>query len=265
MDITQALKDAENSLRDFIGHTLSSNMGKHWLSEIGVTQKRIDNWNSRKITEEKRQTSGAVEERILYYADFYDLKTILKHHWGTYFSKVFGDWKTMEVFLTEMEKLRDPDAHRRELLPHQKALAIGISGEIRTKIVRFRSQLEKIEDHFPRLESIRDSLGTMHIPQAQKKGMITSTNLTLRVGDSVDIVATATDPLGEELSFLFKTLHGSQDTGWQKSNSFSITFSEKDIRAMCDISIRIRSPRPHHASGDYDDYVTLRYTVLPAR
>ena len=51
----------------------------------------------------------------MYYADFYDLRTILKK-WAGEFSNALGDWKTIEVWLTELEKLRDPDAHRRELL-----------------------------------------------------------------------------------------------------------------------------------------------------
>lgn len=59
----------------------------------------------------------------------------------------------MEVFLTELEKLRDPEAHRRELMPHQKALAYGISGEIRTQITRFRSEQDTGESYFPRIES----------------------------------------------------------------------------------------------------------------
>ena len=69
-----------------------------------------------------------MEERLIYYADFYDLKTILKKNWDTSFADALGDWKTFDVWLTELEKLRDPDAHRRELLPHQKSLIIGISG-----------------------------------------------------------------------------------------------------------------------------------------
>ena len=44
-----------------------------------------------------------------------------------------GEWKTMEVWLDELEKLRNPDAHRRELLPHQKQLAAGIAGETGTE------------------------------------------------------------------------------------------------------------------------------------
>jgi hypothetical protein len=148
MDITQALKDAENALRDFIILTLQEAYGSGWETKSGVSDERITHWRERKKTEEKRQESGVVEERLLYYADFYDLKTILQKHWSSSFSKALGDWKTMDVYLSELEKLRDPDAHRRELLPHQQNLAIGIAGEIRTRITRFRSKKETNEDFF---------------------------------------------------------------------------------------------------------------------
>jgi hypothetical protein len=59
------LKDAENSLRDFIGHTLSSSLrGEQWFEKLGIPETRIDIWKERKIIEEKRQTSGVVEERM---------------------------------------------------------------------------------------------------------------------------------------------------------------------------------------------------------
>lgn len=161
MDLTQALKDTENSLRDFIASILRSKFGDEWINKCGVSEDRIEKWKSRKVDEEKRQETGVVEERLLYYADFYDLKNILKKHWNE-FTVALGDLKTMEVWLSELEKLRDPDAHRRELLPHQKHLALGIAGEIRTRMIKFRSKQETSEDVFPRIESIRDSLGNIY-------------------------------------------------------------------------------------------------------
>jgi hypothetical protein len=146
IDITQALKDTENALRDFISSVLQKKFGGNWVEQCGVSPERIKRWQERKVEEEKRQKFGVIEERLIYYADFYDLKTILKKHWVGEFSEGLGDWKTMEVWLDELGRLRDPEAHRRELLPHQKHLAVGIAGEIRTRIVRYRSKQETSED-----------------------------------------------------------------------------------------------------------------------
>ena len=77
MDVTQALKDTENSLWDFIAVVLQKAFGENWLDICGVSGERVDKWKERKNAEEKRQQSGVVEERLIYYADFYDLKMIL--------------------------------------------------------------------------------------------------------------------------------------------------------------------------------------------
>src|ERR1039458_2599362 len=115
MDVTQELKDTENLLRDFIESRLSQKLGKDWTLQCGVTPERLQQWEDRKQTEESRLVSGRLEERLIYYADFYDLHTVLKKHW-THFADVLGEWRVMDVFVTVLGKLRDPDAHRRELL-----------------------------------------------------------------------------------------------------------------------------------------------------
>src|SRR3990170_7376066 len=185
MDITQALKDTENSLRDFVSAVLHKKFGETWVENCGVSPDRLKKWNERKAAEEKRQEAGAVEQRLIYYADFYDLRTILRKYWQDEFSDVLGDWKTMDVWLNELEKLRDPDAHRRELLPHQKHLILGISGEIRTRLVRYRSKQETSEDYYPRIESARDSVGSVYT-YGDPKGI--ETGLLLRVGNVIDFV-----------------------------------------------------------------------------
>jgi len=92
MDVSQALKDTENSLRDFIAYVLREAFGDEWVDKCGVTPERVQKWNRRKAQEEGRQKLGAVEERLLYYADFYDLETILGKHWHR-FSEALGKEK----------------------------------------------------------------------------------------------------------------------------------------------------------------------------
>jgi hypothetical protein len=41
MDITQSLKNAENSLRDFIASVLSLSNGADWIDECGVSPERL--------------------------------------------------------------------------------------------------------------------------------------------------------------------------------------------------------------------------------
>ncbi len=261
MDVTQALKNTENLLRDFIAFTLRNRFKENWITKCGISNNRIEIWKERKKVEIKRQTSGVIEERILFYADFYDLKTILKKHWGTEFSKVFGDWKTMEVWLKEMEKLRDPDAHRRELLPHQKHLILGISGEIRTRLIKYRSKMETSEDFFPRIESARDNLGNI-ITYGQKKNQ----NLfNLKPNDIIDFVITASDPLGEKLEFAMTITGQHHNPKWQEENTFNLKINNSHIRMGFGVMFWLKSPRKFHAKDQYDDSVTFEYNILPSK
>src|ERR1039458_6350117 len=136
IEATQAIREVENLLRDFIAGTLETAFGSDWTEKCGVTPERIEKWKQRKTDEQRRQEGGVVEPRIIYYADFYDLGNILKRNWEK-FSPALGDLKTVEVYLGELEKMRDAGAHGRDLLPHQKQLANGIAGEIRTRLIRF--------------------------------------------------------------------------------------------------------------------------------
>lgn len=262
MDVTQSLKDSENALRDFIAAVLSAKHGDGWLEHVGLSADRLAIWKQRKETEAKRQEAGVVEERILYYADFYDLSTILKKNWQD-FAPALGDWKSMEVWLKELERLRDPDAHRRELLPHQKHLVLGISGEIRNRIVRYRSKQETAEDYFPRIESIRDSLGNIWTPPEAMHMM--STQTVLRPGDIVDIVVTATDPLAEQLTYGTQIVARSAEIVWQDGGTFTVRIKESDVRRQFFIEVFIKSSRDHHASSGHDDSVLITYQVLPRK
>lgn len=191
-DAGQALKDTENALRDFIAEVLESKFGAEWIHQCGVTANRLSEWQRKKEAEVKRQRSGTIEERLIYYADFYDLEPILKSHWSGEFTAALGELKTMQVWLDELGRLRDPDAHGRELLPHQMALAVGIAGEIRTRLIRYRSKMETAADCFPRIETVRDSVGNLYM----HSGRTGLSKVSLRPGDVVDFVVTASDPFG---------------------------------------------------------------------
>ena len=57
MDVTNSLKVAENSLRDFIAYVLQQEIGNDWISKCGVSQERIDIWKERLEIEKKKMNS----------------------------------------------------------------------------------------------------------------------------------------------------------------------------------------------------------------
>jgi hypothetical protein len=262
MDVTQALRDTENTLRDFIAATLRRSLGREWLDSCGVAPDRIAKWRERKSEEQRRQEAGVVDERLLYYADFYDLKTILKKHWQGDFSEALGEWRRFEVLFDELARYRDPDAHRRELLPHQQSLILGIAGDIRSRLVRWHSRRETVGDCFPRIESARDSLGYLWIPSMEM-----DTNLgpgtTLHSGDEIDFVVTARDPEDLPLEYRLEVL-GHEASEWQATGLFSLEVKEAHIGTLF-VGLLIRSPRSYHLGPGYDQKVTFAYRVLPRR
>jgi hypothetical protein len=261
VDVTQALKDAENGLRDFIASTLSSKYGQTWVDSCGVGPDRVAKWRERRTAELSHGGTASVDERLLYYADFYDLDTILRKSWPL-FSDALGDRKTFAILLKELGRLRNPDAHRRELLPHQKHLALGISGEIRTRIVRYRSRKETSSDCFPRIESAIDSYGNQWTPSPHCPKCVL-TGMSLRPGDLIEFIVTARDP--EDLILSYSLSIGGALTAWQSAPNFSLRLSEEHIREELRVFLRVRSPREYHAAGTFDDQVFFQYSVLPPK
>lgn len=260
MEETKALKDVENSLRDFISVLMQELKGNDWIKSSGISENRISQWNERREIELKKQKFGTPETRLLYFADFYDLITIIDKNWNDKFKAAFGDKSEMMIFLKILDDFRNPDAHRRELLPHQKNLVIGISGEIRNRIVLYRSKQETGEDYFPRIESVRDNLGNVCI-QGKK---YFETKLTLRVGDKLSFVIAATDPLGENLEYSCQTIFG-QRVDWQDSNVIEIELENDHVNIKKEFLVLIRSKRKFHASGESDDSVVFIYSILPKK
>ncbi len=265
IDITQTLKDTENALRDFVASELKNSLGENWILNCGVIEDRISKWRERKVEEEKRHFSGTTEERILYYADFYDLKTILEKNWEKVFSKVFSSKKITILYLDILGGYRDPDAHRRELLPHQKNLIFGIAGEIRSSIIRYRSKKETDNDCFPRIESVRDSLGSIWTIESEQIKSLFNTKKILHPGDIIDFVITTSDPEDLQLEFGLSVNFKppTPEIIWQKNNTFSVKIGKEHISRQFQIDFYIKSPREYHASISTDDDASFYYKVLP--
>lgn len=257
-DISQALRDTENSLRDLISGVLATRYAVGWEANIGVTTERIERWEKRRENERSRMRGAPIEERLLYYSDFYDLWDIVKKHWDL-LCPILGERKVIEVWLGELERLRDPNAHNRDLLPYQKNLVLGISGDIRARIVRYRSRMEHVDDYFPKIESARDSVGHSWTPVGSS-----SARPTLRVGDSLDFVVTAADPQGGALEFGYYW-HPSAEEAWFSSNCFALAVGPERIGKMKELHVRIRSSRRPMAKGSCDDFVMFHYDVLPEK
>lgn len=263
MDISETLKSAENSIRDTISFVLTKKYGADWPSYSGISEQRLAQWQEKRTAEEKKL--GRSDPRIIYYSDFYDLQTLIKKNWDNGLSEVFGKQREIEVLLEILEEIRNPDAHRRELLPHQKHLAIGISGRIRTTITEYFSKMETGESYYPRIECVQDNFGNSW---TLGDGSPLATGRSLRPGDVIEFSVSATDPLGEVLEFAVAALSIPLKYEWQESGDFSIVLDSSHVQTALYIRIAVRSKREFHSAmdvtfGKIDDAVVFGYEVLP--
>ena len=245
-------------MRDFIEETLKKEYGDEWIEHCGVTEERVEIWKDRQEQERKRQRTSSIDERLLYYADFYDLKPILRKNWSL-FEPCFGKLKRFDVYLDTLEIYRNPEAHRRALLPYQKSLIEGISGDIRTSITLYKSQQAPENEFFPRIEYVRDSLGNV----ATSDDKIVITNRMLRPGDEITFMVEAWDPYGEPLEYSLNSGSLESVAEWSANPTMVWTVAERDIRLNVFVDVRMRSKRKFHANRGDDDSVSFEYTVLP--
>jgi len=261
MDVTQALKDAENVLRDFLLNHMTSKYGSDWLNKLGVSEDRVKKWIERKEEEEKSFSSGNIDERLLYYADFYDLETIIHKNWDPEMKEALGEQKEILLYLKLLGKYRNPDAHRRELLPHQKHLVLGISGEIKTRLVKYRSMKEdSSENYYPKFDIVQDNYGNKIISNQ----LIKKNQTILRPGDTIEFTLTASDPYGEELEF-WGTVYAGGELTKTSNNTFFIRIEDNHVRDSFDIEFFVRSKRDYHREGSIDDRARFSYKVLPPK
>ena len=237
---------------------MTKKFGNDWIKHVKISSNRISKWKERRTIEEKRLKGVALESRLIYYSDFYDLKSIIDKHWDDGLMVVFQDKKSVSLFLEEIEKFRDPNAHRRELFEYQKYLIKGISGEIRTRIMKYRGKKEDPNDYFPVIEAVNDSLG--NCAENTRYAQIIQSKQLVKVGNTIEIIGYSTDPLGDVLEYSIARIG---HTNWSKSNRGIISFMQSDIGKCCDIQIKVRSKRDYHAYGNFDDYVQFRYVVIP--
>ena len=255
MNEKQALQDVENALRDFISAKLAEKFGADWYQECGLSEDRINKWLEKLESEKKKQRFSTCDSRPIYYSDFYDLRNLLQKNWEI-FHPALGDKRETDVFLGLLENYRNSSAHGRELLTYQKHLAIGIAGEFRNRITKFRSMQETGESYFPRIESVHDNYGNSWKIGDNQRLM---TKNVLREGDFLEFVVSAIDPQGELLEYCV----GGE---WQEGNVLQLELSSENIGLKISIVTRVKSKRNYHAIDNrIDAFVTFCYDVLPKK
>jgi hypothetical protein len=236
---------------------------------LGVTAGRTAEWERRRDEERKRRTAGAIEDRILYYADFTDLFVIIKKNWDPEFRACFGDQTELRVYLEKLAAFRNPDAHSRPLLPVEQQLIAGMTGELRQKITLFLSKGGggPEPEHFARIEEVSDSFGNRASGQSSGSDG-RRTDLTLRPGDVVVFRGHAWDP--EDSPLLWRLFFGVRREFAEVAGDtldYEWVITEDDIGEQSYVGFTLVSGRSYRRLVQHggDDHVNFFYKVLPSR
>lgn len=256
IDVDKSLRDIENFLRNNIMYILKNQYGNDWEKHLGVTDERLEVWNNRMLEERKRLKGQSIENRKIYYSDFYDLKTIIIKNWNI-FKECFGERKIIEHQLSQLESFRNPNAHNRDLLDYQQHLLVGYVGDIKNGIMKYRGELEKKSTFFPEYESLNIN-GVIYKEQwAHLKEIF-------RPGDQIEITVYVTSPNTQKLYYKIVNNSNEKNIDWTEKNHFTIFVDdskfgrvEKFIYFKSDASYHL-----HNASG-YDGLIPITYMVVP--
>ena len=124
--------------------------------------------------------------------------------------------------------------------------------------MQYRGKRENLSDYFPVIEAASDSLGNS-VSNPSYSYMLVSP-IHAHVGDSVEIIGYSTDPQGGILEY---NISKAGTINWTEANRATIAFTIEDIGKCCDVRVQIRTKRDYHAYSEFDDFMTIRYVVLP--
>lgn len=241
------ISEYENTLRALIIHFI----GATDSADYKISDDRIAKWKERREVEFKKSKGVSCEARILYYSDFYDLKTIVAKSWEK-FHPVLHDKKRFEVFFDELENYRNTTAHGRNLTLSQESLLKGILLDLKNKITVYHNKNEMKEDFFIRISRVNDNLGNVwEFPSLTPKAV-------LRVGDEYELFIEANDPKGRNISYKILTSEGFLME--QTSNRFNFTITNDLVGPSVRIYINAFTPESEYKN---EAGMAIALTILP--
>lgn len=245
------IQEYENTLRQIVLAVL----GSEDSSDFKVTEDRMIKWKEKREIEKKKYGGILAEDRIIYYSDFYDLKTIIDKNWEL-FKVILDDKKAFDVSFKRIETFRNTKSHGRSLFMYQTKLIEGILGELQALLVKYHNKNAGVDDYFIKILRISDSLGNSWTPEHPNgSGMITKS--VLRVDDIINIKVEAFDPKAGNISY---NLIGET---FQMSNGIG-EFELKVVKEM----ISKRYSLSAHVSTNETEYKneeqkSIHYTIIP--
>lgn len=128
LETHEIIRQLEIELREFIHGVMTERFGPNWEKQH-VSGDLRSAWMKKR---EMAQKAGEKEDRLLWFADFTDYKTIIEqnHNWNEVFEPIFGDKMNMQVSFKRLFPIRIRDAHNRVITKADYILACYESSNI---------------------------------------------------------------------------------------------------------------------------------------
>ena len=241
----------ENTLRTIISLVI----GDDDTTEFGISPDRIEKWKEKREIEKKKNNGILIESRLIYFSDFYDLKNIVHRKWEV-FKEILLNKKIFEANFDQIESLRNSVSHGRSLWSFQNQLIAGITGELKSTLVKYHNKNMDADDYFIRILKVSDSLGNQWGIGNLNNTLLVAKGI-LRVNDKIEIFIEAYDPKNREITFEFGS---SQFQKVQDNGKFEFTVTKEMIGRPSQFWIKV-----HTENSDYENKLRkdVFYTVIP--
>ena len=245
------INEYENTLRRLIINII----GSEDSSIYKVPLERVEKWKEKREIEIKKNKGVVYEKRLLYYSDFYDLKTIVDKNW-VLFLPILHNKKRFEAFYCELENYRNTIAHGRNLTSSQECLLKGILSDLKNLITIYHNKNEMKDDYFIRILKINDNLGNIW------EKSVFGPKPILRVGDDYELLIEANDPKEREIEYVVSTLSLSLPKLdlKQKTNRFTFKIEKWMVSQNFKIYIKAKTP---DSTYNNEDLTSIDLMVLP--
>jgi hypothetical protein len=273
MQPNEALETLEIALRRVIREVL----GTAWINDV----KDREVLEQRRETERKQRDGVLVSDDLLDYTMLYQLEDLISRNWQS-FKEVFEDKKRFDVWMKEVDHVRNAIAHSRPLLPHEQELLSAISRQIRNLITIYRTNQMPVKAYYPLIEFVRDSFGQDGYEFYQRGVFMQPWNpaqvIRLSIGEPVRFTCQASDPHGRELEW--RVVRGwdvrqddlERPSEWFVGDSVNLewtpTESEVGEEIIVYVDMRAKDSKffriqPSILMGGLDDIRAFKYAVNP--
>ncbi|MEX5296642.1 Swt1 family HEPN domain-containing protein [Kocuria sp. CPCC 205268] len=266
MEPALALTSLEAALRQAVVAVL----GEHdWINAKGAPDKAKLEKNREEET--KKRDGTILSQNLIEYTETYHLTEIIIKNWEK-FKPVFDDKQRTSAYLGVLKDIRNTIAHSRELVPYERDLMSGITGHLRNQVGKYRSSVMQSSDHYPVIESVRDSFGRLG---GESYYADSADVIRVEVGDTVQFTGTAAPARGKEVLWILSTdymeetslrdtpIEQKRDLIKGESATLSYTFKEGDVGEWMVVKILIGGQSRFHRNFGFDDSTEFVFAVNP--